>query len=162
VNPRAHRDLADGIFHTPECVSSNSSSNGRPAPRRPFWAGLSRRARLLLGLLAAIAIGAALVAPVVFRNSPSGSTCAKTLAYKGVEYTARTVPATAFVQSIAIGVGIASGCGSTPANVNVRSVTGIRPTVAIAVPTDQTSIYVRRGACAGVAAARLVPCLRQR
>jgi hypothetical protein len=143
-------------------VSSNSSTNGRPEPRRPFWAGLPRRARLLLGLLAALAIGGALVAPVVFRTASGSSRCAKTLAYKGVEYTARVVPATAFVQSIAIGVGIASGCGSTPANVNLRSVTGIRPTVAIAVPTEQTSIYVRSGTCAGVAAARLVPCLRTR
>jgi len=143
-------------------VSSNNSTNGRPVPRRPLWAGLPRRARLLLGLLAALAIGAALVAPVVFRNASGSSSCAKTLAYKGVEYTARAVPATAFVQSIAIGVGIASGCGSTPANVNVRSVTGIRPAVAVAVATDQTSIYVRRTTCADAAAARLVPCLRQR
>ena len=142
-------------------MSSDNSTNGRPAPRRPLWAGLSRRARLLLGLLAAIAIGSALVAPVVFRNAPGGSTCAKTLAYKGVAYTARTVPATTFVQSIAIGVGIASGCGSTPANVDVRSVQGIRSTVAIAVPTDQTSIYVRKGACAGAAGARLLSCLRR-
>jgi hypothetical protein len=143
-------------------VSSDSSTNGRPAPRRPPWAGLSRRARLLLGLLATLTIGAVLVAPVFFRGSSAGSTCAKTLAYKGVEYTARAVPATAFVQSIAIGVGIATGCGSTPANVNVRSVTGIRPGVAIAVPTEQTSIYVRTGTCADVAAARLVRCLRER
>jgi len=142
--------------------SNNGSSNGRPAPRRPLWAGLPRRARLLLGLLAALLVGSALVAPVVFRKAPGSSTCAKTLAYKGVEYTARAVPATAFVQSIAIGVGIASGCGSTAANVDVRSVTGIRPTVAIAVPTDQTSIYVRKGTCTGVAAARLVACLRTR
>ena len=142
-------------------MSSNNGSSGRPAPRRPLWAGLPRRARLLLGLLAALTIGAALVAPVVFRNAPGSSTCAKTLAYQGVEYTARTVPATAFVQSIAIGVGIASGCGSTPANVDVRSVTGIRSTVAIAVPTDQTSIYVRKGTCAGLAGARLLPCLRK-
>ena len=143
-------------------MSSDSSTNGRPAPRRPLWAGLSRRARLLLGLLATLTIGAVLVAPVVFRGSSAGSTCAKTLVYEGSEYTARAVPATAFVQSIAIGVGIATGCGSTPANVNVRSVTGIRPGVAIAVPTEQTSIYVRTGACTGVAAARLVRCLRER
>ena len=142
-------------------MSSDGSTNGRPASRRPLWAGLPRRARLLLGLLGALAIGAALVAPVVFRGGSGGSTCAKTLAYQGVEYTARTVPATAFVQSTAIGVGTASGCGSTLANVNVRSVTGIRPTVAVAVPTDQTSIYVRRGTCAGAAGARLLPCLRR-
>ena len=143
-------------------MSSNNSTNGRPAPGRPPWTGLPRRARLLLGLLAALTIGAALVAPVLFRNASGGGTCARRLAYEGVEYTARAVPATAFVQSIAIGVGITSGCGSTPANVDVRSVAGIRPTVAIAVPTDQTSIYVRTGTCAGVAATRLVPCLRQR
>jgi len=142
-------------------VSSTNSSDGRPTPRRPPWAGLPRRARLLLGLLAALLIGAALVAPVVFRKAPGSSTCAKTLAYKGVEYTARAVPATAFVQSIAIGVGIASGCGSTAANVDVRSVAGIDPAVAIAVPTDQTSIYVREGTCAGLAGARLLPCLRK-
>jgi hypothetical protein len=106
-------------------------------------------------------IGTVLVAPVVFRNAPGSSACAKTLAYQGVEYTARTVPATAFVQSTAIGVAVASGCGSTPANVDVRSVTGLRSTLAIAVPTDQTSIYVRRGTCAGAPGARLLPCLRK-
>jgi hypothetical protein len=116
--------------------------------------------RLVLGLLAALVIATVLVAPVVFRNAPGSSTCARTLTFQSVEYTARAVPANAFVQSLAIGVGIASGCGSTPVNVDVRSVAGIRSTVAIAVPTDQTSIYVRRGTCAAVAAARLVPCLR--
>ena len=142
-------------------MSSESSSNGRPPLRRPLWAGLPRRARLLLGLLAALVIGAALVAPVAFRNGSGGGTCAKTLTYKGVDYTARAVPASAFVQATAIGVGTASGCGATLANVDVRSVTGIRPAIAVAVPTDQTSIYVRTGACAGVAGARLVPCLRK-
>ena len=130
-------------------------------PRRPLWAGVPRRVRLLLGLITAVSIGTVLVAPVVLRNAPGNSACAKTLTFQGVEYTARTVPATAFVQSIAIGIAVASGCSSTPANVDVRSVTGIRSTLAIAVPTDQTSVYVRRGACAGVTGARLLPCLRK-
>jgi hypothetical protein len=117
--------------------------------------GLPRRARILLGLTAAFVLAVVLVAPVVLRNS-GGKQCAKTLEYGGRAYTARA--ASSFVQSIAIGVGVASGCGTTPANVNVRSLAGIRPARAIAVATDQSSIYVRKGLCRS--ASSLLGCLR--
>lgn len=82
-----------------------------------------------------------LVAPVAFRGS-GGKPCAKTITYKGRVYTARA--ASSFVESIAIGVGVALGCGSAPANVNIRSVSGIAPSRAIALATDSTTLYVRK------------------
>ena len=114
-----------------------------------------RRARILLWLVAAFVLAVVLVAPVALRG-PGGKPCAKTLEYKGRSYTARA--ASSFVQSIAIGVGVASGCGSTPANVDIRSLAGIRPSRAIAVPTDESSIYVRKGLCRS--ASSLLRCLR--
>ena len=114
-----------------------------------------RRARILLGLVAAFVLFVVLVAPVALRG-PGGKPCAKTLEYQGRAYTARA--ASSFVQSIAIGVGIASGCGTTPANVDVRSLAGIAPARAVAVPTDQSSVYVRKGVCGK--APSLLRCLR--
>ena len=116
---------------------------------------LPRAARIAIGLAGALALLIVLVAPVAFRSS-GGKPCAKTIAYKDRAYTARA--ASSFVQSIAIGVGIATGCGAAPANVNVRSVTGIAPARAIALATDDTSIYVRRGLCAS--ASDVIACLR--
>lgn len=118
---------------------------------------LPPRARIALGLAAALVIAVVLVAPVVIRG-PGGKPCAKTITFLGGSYTART--ASDFVQSVAIGVGIASGCGAAPANVNVRSVAGVAPARAIALATDDSSIYVRRGLCAGAAGAALIACLR--
>ena len=119
---------------------------------------LPRRARIGLGLAAAVLLAIVLVAPVAIRSS-GGKPCAKTIEFRGAAYTARA--ASSFVQSIAIGVGIASGCGAAPANVSVRSVTGIAPARAIALATDDTSIYVRRGTCTGVAKDTLAACLRR-
>ena len=118
---------------------------------------LPRPARIALGLAAALALLIVLAAPVAFRSS-GGKPCAKTIAFRGRPYTARA--ASSFVQSIAIGVGIATGCGAPPANVSVRSVTGVAPARAIALATDDTSIYVRRGLCVRVTGIALVACLR--
>ncbi|HLY94309.1 MAG TPA: hypothetical protein VKP14_05650 [Gaiellaceae bacterium] len=95
----------------------------------------------MLGLAAAVLLAIVLVAPVAIRSS-GGKPCAKTIAYRGRIYTARA--ASSFVQSIAIGVGVASGCGSPPANVNIRSVSGIPPARAIALATDANTLYVRK------------------
>jgi len=122
------------------------------------WARIPRRARVLFGLGAALVIGVVLVAPVVFKNNPNG-TCTRTLQYSGLRYTARPLPT--FVQSVAIGTAVATGCGTTLENIDVRSVAGVDPAVALAVPTDDTSVYVHAGTCATVAAARLLTCLKQ-
>jgi hypothetical protein len=139
-------------------VSSDHSTNGGPPRTRPPWGRVPRRLRLLFGLVAALVIAIALVAPVVFRNSGAG-TCARTLQYGGRRYTARRLPA--FVQSIAIGTGVVSGCGSAPSDVAVRSVAGVDAAVALALPTDDTSLYVHVGTCTGVATARLLRCLER-
>lgn len=138
-------------------MSSDNSTNGGPPRLRTPWPRIPRRVRVLLGLVAALVIGIVLVTPVVFRDNPNGN-CTKTLEYSGVRYTARALPA--FVQSIAIGTAVATGCGAAPADIAVRSVAGIDPAVALAVPTDDTSVYVHAGTCTGVAAARLLACLK--
>jgi len=117
-----------------------------------------RRLRLLAGLVAALAIGAALVAPVVLRGGAGRSPCAAALAFRGATYVAR--PTGGFVQAVAIGVGVAHGCGAAPQNVNVRSLAGIEPARAIGVSGDQSSVYVRRGVCASAGRASLLACLR--
>ena len=119
---------------------------------------MSRRIRILLGLAAAFVILVVLVAPVALRGGP-GSTCAKRLTYAGGVYRARDVPANAFVQAEAIGVGVVSGCGTKPANVNIRTVTGVSPALAVALPTEGGTLYVRAGRCPR--AAGLVACLRR-
>lgn len=123
-------------------------------------ARLSRRLRIALGVLAALLIAAVLVAPIVILGSGSpAKPCARTLAYKGRGYVARGAPSV--VQAVAIGVGVASGCGGSPQNVNLRSLTGVSPSVAVGVEADQSSIYVRRGVCATSTAQRLLACLRR-
>lgn len=116
-----------------------------------------RRIRLLLGLAAAVAIGAALVAPVVLSGGSRGKPCAATLLFRGSTYTARD--ASGFVQAIAIGVGVTRGCGIAPQNVNVRSLAGVTPSRAIGVSGDESSVYVRRGLCAAASSGSLLRCL---
>lgn len=123
-------------------------------------ARLSRRLRISLGVLAALLIVAVLVAPVVILGSGSPQKrCARTLAYKGRTYVAR--PAPSAVQAIAVGVGVAAGCGGVPQNVNLRSLTGVAPSVAVGVESDQSSLYVRRGVCTSADEPRLLACLRR-
>ncbi|MGH2935972.1 MAG: hypothetical protein ACRDL2_15865 [Gaiellaceae bacterium] len=116
-----------------------------------------RRIRLLLGLAAAVAIGAALVAPVVLSGGSGGNPCAATLLFRGNTYTARD--AAGFVQAVAIGVGVTRGCGIAAQNVDVRSLAGVASSRAIGVSGDQSSVYVRRGVCEG--ASSLFACLRR-
>ncbi|HXH96680.1 MAG TPA: hypothetical protein VNH40_05655, partial [Gaiellaceae bacterium] len=90
----------------------------------------SRGLRIALGSAGALVLLVVLVAPVVLRGG-SGSSCARTLRYAGRTYTARDAGAASVVQSIAIGVGVVSGCGASPANVDIRSITRVRPARAI-------------------------------
>ncbi len=109
------------------------------------------------GLAGALVLLVVLVAPVVFRSG--GSTCALRLAYAGGVYTARAVPAGALVQAEAIGTGVVSGCGATPENVDVRTMEGVSPAVAVALPTETATVYVRAGRC--MRSATLVACLEK-
>ncbi len=119
----------------------------------------SRRIRVIVGLATAVVIGAVLVAPVVLSGGSSGKPCAASLLFQGRTYVAHE--ASGFVQAIAIGVGVAHGCGVPATNVDVRSLAGVPSSRAIGVSTDQSSVYVPRGVCAGATADTLLGCLRR-
>jgi hypothetical protein len=122
---------------------------------------MPRSLRLLIGAVATLIIALALVVPVVLHERGTGGrTCARTLLYEGHHYVARQVGEV--VQATAIGVGVARGCGASPSNVNIRSVAGVKPTYAVALAGEQSSIYVRRGMCSASASRELLECLRQR
>ena len=119
---------------------------------------MNKRLRIALGGLVALLIAGALVAPVVDRGG-SSKACSMTLSYRGEPYAVRPVRDNRLVQAIAVGVGVTHGCGLAPQNVNIRSLVGIRPSRAVGLAGDETSIYVRRGVCTAVDAGALVPCL---
>jgi hypothetical protein len=112
--------------------------------------------------MATLIIAAALVAPVVLRGGGSrAKACAHTLLYQGRQYVARQVGPKQAVQAIAVGVGVTSGCGASPSNVDLRSLAGVKPTDAVALAADQSSIYVRRGLCSASSSRELLGCLRR-
>jgi hypothetical protein len=98
------------------------------------------------------------VAPVVLRGH--GSSCSLTLRYAGRTYAARDVGDARIVQSIAVGTGVLSGCGSKPQNADVRSIVGIRPAGAVGLPTEASTVFVGRGYCPDLTGRALVRCLR--
>lgn len=106
-------------------------------------------------------IAAVLVAPVVIGGGSRPGSCAQMLTYLNGTYVARDISPARVVEATAIGVGVARGCGALPSNVNVRSLAGIAPALALGVATDQQSIYVRRGVCVRAQPARLLACLRR-
>jgi hypothetical protein len=112
-----------------------------------------------VGGTAAVVVAAALVAPVVLSGGGSSPRCAATLLYAGRSYTAR--PVAGAVQAIAVGVGVVRGCGAGPSNVDVRSLVGVQPAVAVGLSGDQSSVYVRRGTCPSTPARSLLACLRR-
>ncbi len=124
---------------------------------------LSRRGRLAIGACAAIVIGGVLVAPVVLRTNGSsgGKHCSLLLRYQGREYLARSVESAQVVEGVAIGVGVTSGCGTSPANIGIRSLVGVRPSAAVGLAADQSSLYVRRGVCAQKPPRLLLACLKR-
>ena len=121
--------------------------------------------RLLIGGAAALVIGTVLVAPIVLLTGGGTQTehCTQSLRFQDHEYVARHVAAAGLVQGIAIGIGVTSRCGgSAPANVNLRSLRGVKPTAAVGIPADQSSIYVRRGVCPRSSPRELLGCLSNR
>ena len=135
------------------------STNGSH-PRQVGWRMPgSRRTRLAVGAATAVVIGAVLVAPVVLLGTgPKHAQCTTTILYQGQRYVAR--PSGRVVEAIAVGVGVASGCGTKPANVDLRSVQGVSSARAVALASDPSTVYVRRGVCAGKVDAMLLTCLR--
>jgi carbon-monoxide dehydrogenase medium subunit len=63
------------------------------------------------------------------------------------------------VEGVAIGVGVTSGCGASPSNINIRSLVGVKPTAAVGLPGDASAIYVRRGVCSQASARELLGCV---
>jgi hypothetical protein len=136
------------------------SANGARRPRRRPPISLSRRSRLIVGAVVALVFAVVLIAPIL---PIGGSTkpCALTLLYGGKAYVARAVAAGDVTQKIAIGVGVASGCGTTPSNVSLRSLDRLSPSIAVGVGADASSLYVRRGVCKNASPKTLVACLRR-
>jgi hypothetical protein len=135
-----------------------SSNGSRPRlPRRGLH--VRRPFALLIGLGAALLIAGVLVAPIVILGGGGKtSPCAQALLYRGRAYAAR--PVTGAVQSIATGVGVVSGCGAAPSNVDVRSLAGVPVDSAVAVAGDSSSVYVRTGVCGKASKQRLLACLQ--
>jgi len=138
---------------------SVNGSQPRPAQRRLPG---SRRVRLLVGSATALVLAGVLIAPVVLLGSgPSKhGACRTTIRYQGRPYVARDTGRV--VEAIAIGVGVASGCGTTPTNVDLRTVAGVKAARAVALASDPTTVYVKRGVCPSLAGAALLRCLRGR
>jgi hypothetical protein len=141
---------------------SSASPNGRRphlAPRLPR----SRAVRLAIGATVAIVLGLALVSPVLIGGgtTPSAS-CAKTLRYEQHGYTARAMPTPPLVESLAIGIGVLAGCGAPPSNIDVRSFSSVDRRVAVGIPSDASSAYVRDGICPAATGHALWTCLRSR
>lgn len=120
---------------------------------------MNRRLRLLAGALAALVIAGALVAQVVLSGGRPAGACSATLDYLGRSYDARPVEGASVVQDISIGVGITRGCGAKPENVNVRSLSGVKPAAAVGLEGVPSAVYVRRGVCASDGAGALWACL---
>lgn len=141
-----------------------STGNGSRPPQRPFGSAISRRWRFLIGGVAAVVIAAVLVAPVVLmtgKGTSGAKPCAEILLYGRHDYLARSVTA-GVVEGVAIGVGVTSGCGATPSNINIRSLVGVKPTAAVGLPGDASAIYVRRGVCSQASARELLGCVSRK
>jgi hypothetical protein len=117
---------------------------------------------LLIGGAAALVILGVLVAPVVILTGRSNQgACSLALRYQGRGYLARPVVSAQVVEGVAIGVGVTSGCGTQPANIGIRTLVGVRPSIAVGLAADQSSLYVRRGVCPQTPPSRLLRCLKR-
>jgi ABC-type amino acid transport system permease subunit len=138
------------------------SANHRPPSDAPRFVK-SRPLRLIIGAVVGVVLLALLVSPVLIGGgTPSPRACARTLRYASHLYVARAMPTPRLVQSLAIGIGVLSGCGTPPSNINVRSFSGVGRSAAIGIPSDTSSVYIRRGVCASVVEHTLWSCLRSR
>jgi hypothetical protein len=122
---------------------------------------VNRRLRIAIGGAVGLVLAGILVSPVVLSGGGSKGSCSTTLSYLGRPYTVRATEGADVVQALAIGVGITRGCGSKPENVNVRSLSGVRPSAAVGVSGDQASIYVRRGLCPHATGEALLSCVKR-
>jgi hypothetical protein len=138
------------------------SVNGSHPRREPRRLPGSRRVRLLVGAATALVLAGVLIAPVVLLGSGARKTggCRTTIRYQGRLYDARD--SGRVVEAIAVGVGVASGCGNAPTNVDLRTVAGINAVRAVALASDPSTVYVRRGVCPGLRRAALLGCLKGR
>jgi len=138
------------------------SANLRPPSNAPRLV-IPRRVRLIVGAVIGVVLIGALVSPVIIGGgTPAPRSCARTLFFATNTYVARPMPTPRLVESLAIGIGVLSGCGTPASNIDVRSVSGAQKSVAIGIPSDTSSVYVRRGVCAKAVAHALWSCLRSR
>ncbi len=136
------------------------ATNGSRPPLPTRGLHVRRPVALAIGAVAALLVAGMLVAPVVILSGGSKpKPCAAELTYRGRRYVARPVPRV--IQAVAVGVGVENGCGAADQSVNVRSLTGVAQSVAVAVSGESASIYVRRGLCPDAAASRLLACVRR-
>ena len=135
-----------------------TTNGSRPTPVRWRMPG-SRRTRLVVGAATALVIAGVLVAPVVLLGTgQKHAACSTTILYKGHRYLPQSTGRV--VEAIAVGVGVASGCGTTPTNVGLRTVQGVSAARAVALASDPSTVYVRRGVCPGKRREALLACLR--
>jgi hypothetical protein len=106
---------------------------------------------LIIGVATPIVLGG---------GAPAPKSCAKTLRYESHLYVARPMPAPPLVQSLAIGVGVLAGCGTPASNINVRSLAGVQSSVAIGIPSDADSVYIRQNVCRDITGHALGTCVR--
>jgi hypothetical protein len=117
--------------------------------------------RLAGGAVVALMLIVGVATPIVLGGgTPAPRNCAKTLRYDTHLYVARPMPAPRLVQSLAIGVGVLAGCGTPASNINVRSLAGVAPSVAIGIPSDADSVYIRQNMCPSISGRALWTCLR--
>jgi hypothetical protein len=106
---------------------------------------------LIIGVATPIVLGG---------GAPAPKSCAKTLRYDRHLYVARPMPTPPLVQSLAIGVGVLAGCGTPASNINVRSLAGVQSSVAIGIPSESDSLYIRQSMCPSSTGRALWTCLR--
>ena len=134
-----------------------STNGSQPRPVGWRMPG-SRRVRLAVGVATGLVIAGVLVVPVVLLGTGSKAPpCSATISYKGGRYLPRQ--SGRVVEAIAIGVGVATGCGQKPANVDLRSVQGVSSVLAVVIASNPSTIYVRRGVCRGKQDRGLIRCL---
>jgi hypothetical protein len=137
------------------------SANG--PPRRPATPrfNVSRPVRLAGGAVVAFMLIVGIATPIILGGGESPPrNCAKTLRYDRHLYVAQPMPAPPLVQSLAIGIGVLAGCGTPASNINIRSLAGVPPSVAIGIPSDGNSVYVREHMCPGITGRAFGACLR--
>jgi formate dehydrogenase subunit gamma len=161
-----HRKWAEALGATISTSAAALTGSSAAPPRVRATHAVSRLTaprplRLLIGGVIGLAIAFALAAPVILSGQTSTSrACRETLRYGSGAYSPRPMPKPALVESVAIGIGALSGCGTPPSTIDLRSLAGVRPSIATAISTDTSSVYVRRGVCPNVVGRALGACLR--